>query len=159
MICFFLSAPVLSGRSKASEDAPKSEAVSRSAFLGGPAEMPMSVERMNLQGGISAGGAKKAEQRRAQGAGRRLCRQAKQRHEEQGRKGRIDFLYQIELQQTGVARLTKCGQHHGWAALGIQTCECFVYWDIQGFLYGKESIRKHLIQNDFHAGGLSETVQ
>ena len=56
------------GTPGASGNAPKSAAVSRSALLGGPDGIPGSETRPDPQGGIPAGGANKAERRRAQGA-------------------------------------------------------------------------------------------
>jgi hypothetical protein len=69
-------APFSVGAPGASGATPKSEAVSRSALLGGPDGIPVSETRTNPEGGIQAGGADKAERRRAQGVARPSGRQA-----------------------------------------------------------------------------------
>jgi hypothetical protein len=67
-ISFLLAAVSVGAPQEASGNAPKSAAVSRSALLGGPNGIPGSEARPDPQGGIPAGGANKAERRRAQGA-------------------------------------------------------------------------------------------
>jgi hypothetical protein len=53
--------------------------------LGGPKEIPVSDKRTNPKGGISFGGAKKAERQREQGAVEAECAQ-----EDQGQERGID---------------------------------------------------------------------
>jgi len=63
---FLLFCPVLLGH-KQGGATPGSQ-TSESAFLGGPNEIPVSDERTNPWGGISLGGAEKAEREQVQGA-------------------------------------------------------------------------------------------
>jgi hypothetical protein len=79
----------------------------------------VSDKRTNPSGRISAGGAKKAERRRAPGAARHSCRQAKPCPREKGRKEELHVIVMKWGPPIGTTRAKISWNHHKTGIAGV----------------------------------------